>query len=204
MVPLMPLPYPEAALAPHISAKTLKLHHGAHHKGYVDKTNDAIRGTALADAPLNAIVMSDEAASDEALFNSAAQAWNHGFYWHSLTPVDSRPSHHLEAAVIRDFGSIHALRAKLAEEAEAHFASGWAWLVADGATLSITTTHDAETIITGSAIPLLCVDVWEHAYYLDHQNERGAYLKAVTDELLNWDFASENYDRGTAWVYPEE
>jgi superoxide dismutase, Fe-Mn family len=201
-IALMPLPYAKAVLEPHISAETLTLHHGAHHKSYVEKTNAAIKGTTLKDASLNEIVRSAAAQKDQKLFNSAAQAWNHGFYWHSLSPDESKPSAALQSAIVRDFGSISALRAQLARDAEAHFASGWAWLVSKKGVLSIITTHDAETPLTGNATPLLVIDVWEHAYYLDHQNKRPDYLKGVVNALLNWDFASQNFKRDAVWQYP--
>lgn len=201
-ISLMPLPYADTALAPHISQETLQLHHGAHHKGYVDKANDAIAGTDLADASLEEIVKAADAKGDKKLFNSAAQTWNHGFYWHSLSPEASEPSGELAAAIDASFGSIDELKKQLAAEAENHFASGWAWLVAENGKLKVISTHDAGTPITGPANPLLTIDVWEHAYYVDTRNKRPAYVKAVIDNLLNWKFASDNFARGSVWVYP--
>lgn len=202
-IPLIPLPYPADALEPHISRRTLELHHGAHHQDYVDKTNKAIAGTGRADAPLNDIVLS--AKGDDALFNPASQAWNHGFYWNSLTPDHAAPSARLQAAIDRDFGSLDALTAELEKAAVGHFASGWAWLVARGDALSVISTHDAHSPLSeGDANPLLTIDVWEHAYYLDVQNKRPAYVKAVLGHCLNWRFASENFERGSAWRYPTE
>jgi Fe-Mn family superoxide dismutase len=200
-IPLTPLPYPTDALAPHISRQTLELHHGAHHKGYVDKTNKAVGGTDLADAGLNDIVKA--ATGNDKLFNSASQAWNHGFYWLSLTPESSRPSDKLQQAIDRDFGSIAELKKQLSEAAVGHFASGWAWLVAEGDKLRVVSTHDAHSPFSdATAIPLLTLDVWEHAYYLDVQNKRADYVKAVIENCLNWAFASENYERGSVWRYP--
>lgn len=201
LIELMPLPYDYNALAPHISDRTLHEHHDRHHQGYVDKVNKAIAGTALANAPLEEIVKASES-TDKKLFNSAAQTWNHGFYWHSLSPRGTAPAGDLAAAIERDFGSLDALKEKLTQTAVDHFASGWAWLVAEGGTLKVIDTHDAGTPITGSANPLLTVDVWEHAYYIDVQSKRPAYVKAVVDNLLNWDFAAENFARGTPWIYP--
>jgi Fe-Mn family superoxide dismutase len=201
-IKLMPLPYDEAALSPHISKQTLELHHGAHHKGYVDKVNKAVSNSPLADVSLEEIVRSADGTGDAALFNSAAQAWNHGFYWHSLTPDASRPSPDLAAAIERDFGSADELGLKLREAAEQHFASGWAWLVANGDRLNVISTHDAGTPLTGKANPLLAIDVWEHAYYIDVQNRRPEHVRAVVENLLNWDFASANFARGTVWTYP--
>jgi Fe-Mn family superoxide dismutase len=200
-ITLTPLPYDIAALAPHISARTLELHHGAHHKGYVDKANEALAGSGLADRNLNEIV--EAARGDARLFNPASQAWNHGFYWNSLSPQTGAPDERLHAAIERDFGSLDALKRELGAEAEKHFASGWAWLVAEGETLRVISTHDAASPLSdGSGNPLLTIDVWEHAYYLDVQNKRPAYVKAVIDNCLNWRFASENYARGTVWRYP--
>ncbi len=197
-IALMPLPYAQDALEPHISSKTLEIHHGAHHKTYVDKLNAAIEGTDNAGKPLEAIVK----ASSGPLFNNAAQTWNHGFYWHSLSPEKTQPSESLATAIKNDFGSMDALLEALTNEAVGHFASGWAWLVVEGGKLKVISTHDAGTPITTDANPLVTIDVWEHAYYIDQMNKRPAYVKAVLENVINWKFASDNFDRGTAWVYP--
>jgi len=202
-VSLIPLPYPTDALAPHISAETLELHHGAHHKGYVDKVNEAIAGSDLADADLETIVRAAEARGDRTLFDNAAQAWNHGFYWHSLAARPGRPSGPLLEAIAGDFGSPERLNEALVEEATGHFASGWAWLVAGEGGLKVISTHDAGTPLTTGEVPLLTIDLWEHAYYLDVQNKRPDYVEAVVENCLNWDFAAENFSRGTAWTYPQ-
>ncbi len=201
-ISLMPLPYAKDALEPRISSKTLELHHGAHHKAYVDKANAAIEGTDLANENLNRIVIAAKQKGDQGLFNNAAQTWNHGFYWHSLSPEQTAPSAELAQAIERDFGSQDDLIEKLKDEGTKHFGSGWAWLVQDGSALKVISTHDAETPITGAANPLLTVDVWEHAYYLDVQNRRPEYLSNVIGGMLNWTFASENFARGSAWQYP--
>lgn len=201
-ISLMPLPYAYDALAPHISERTLREHHDAHHKGYVDKVNVAIEGTPLADAPIERIVEEASAADNKKLFNSAGQTWNHGFYWRSLSPAPEAPSGGLAEAIARDFGSLDTLLEKLSKEAIEHFGSGWAWLVAEGGMLKVISTHDGDCPITGSANPLLTIDVWEHAYYLDVQSKRPRYVEAVVSERLNWAFAAENYARGTPWVYP--
>ncbi|WP_156840228.1 superoxide dismutase [Novosphingobium aquimarinum] len=197
-ISLMPLPYAKDALAPHISSDTLEVHHGAHHKAYVDKTNAAIEGTDKAGKSLEEIVKS----ASGGLFNNSAQVYNHGFYWHSMAPEKSEPSESLATAIKNDFGSMDALLEALTDEAVNHFASGWAWLVVDGDKLKVMSTHDAGTAITENVNPLLTIDVWEHAYYLDQKNKRPAYVKAVLENLLNWKFASDNFDRGTPWVYP--
>lgn len=202
-VTLMPLPYPEDALEPHISAETLQTHHGKHHKGYVDKVNAAIEGTSLADRDLEAIVLEAKKQGDSKLFNNAAQAWNHGFYWHSLSPQKSEPGSGLADAIKRDFGSLDALNEALAAEAIDHFASGWAWLVVTDGKLKVISTHDAGTPLTEPMIPLLTIDVWEHAYYLDVKNKRPDYVQAVIANCLNWEFASRNFDSNAVWSYPQ-
>jgi len=201
-IALMPLPYANDALAPHISSDTLDVHYGAHHKGYVDKVNAAIDGSDLAGATLEKIVTESHAAGNKGLFNSAAQTWNHGFYWLSMSPDVSGPSGALAKAIDESFGSMDSLKKKLSEEATGHFASGWAWLVAKGGKLEVLSTHDAGTALAEGCNPLLTIDVWEHAYYVDRKNKRPAYVSAVVDNLLNWDFASENFARGSAWTYP--
>jgi len=197
-IALMPLPYAQDALAPHISAKTLEIHHGAHHKAYVDKLNAAIGGTENEGKPLEDIVRS----SSGGLFNNAAQTWNHGFYWHSLSPEKTSPSESLAAAIDSDFGSMDKLMEELANEAVTHFASGWAWLVVDNGKLRVISTHDADSAITKDVNPLVTIDVWEHAYYIDQMNKRPAYVSAVLENVINWKFASDNFERGTCWTYP--
>ncbi len=201
-ITLPPLPYALDALAPHVSAATLQVHHDAHHKTYVDKANAAIAGTELENQPLEAIVKAALEQGKKPLFNSAAQSWNHGFYWNSMAPEKSTPSAALSSAIDSAFGSIDALLDKLKDEAVNHFASGWAWIVAEGGVLKVISTHDAETPITTGANPLFTIDVWEHAYYLDVKNKRPEYVSAVLGNIINWQFASENFDRGTVWVYP--
>ena len=198
---LMPLPYPDDALAPAISANTLQTHHGKHHKAYVDKTNQAAEKLGMADASLEAIIAAVEG-KDGAAYNNAAQAWNHGFYWHSLAPDGGKPSGELADAIERDFGSSQALTDELQKRGEKHFASGWVWLVTSGNTLSVEETHDGHTLAIGGKRPLLTIDLWEHAYYLDHKNERPKYLEAVLAKLLNWEFAASNLAAGETWKYP--
>ena len=198
---LMPLPYDSEALAPAISAEKLSFHHGKHHKAYIDKTNAAIEGTDLADADLETVIAKARG-SQQGLFNNAAQSWNHGFYWHSLSPDATRPSGDLAAKIDEAFGSLDELNKQLAERGAGHFASGWVWLAEKGGKLSIEETHDGDTLADSSSRPLLTIDLWEHAYYLDHQNKRPDYLKAVLDKHLNWDFAAENLARGATWKYP--
>ena len=198
---LMSLPYSTEALAPHISSETLQFHYGKHHRGYVSKVNKAIEGTGLANSDLEAIIETANKDGSQGLFNSAAQVWNHGFYWHSLTPDSCEPEGNLAEAITRDFGSIEEFNEKFTAEATGHFASGWAWLVSDNGKLKIVSTHDAETPLTEGLNPLLTIDVWEHAYYIDVRNDRPAYVKTVIESCLNWKFASANFERGTPWIY---
>jgi Fe-Mn family superoxide dismutase len=191
------LPYPHDALVPFISSATLNTHHGKHHRVYVEKTNALVKGTPLAGAPLGAIVQA--AAADPALkvlFNNAAQAWNHAFYWRSLRPADGPgPQGALATRIRADFGGNETFAAAFKAAATGHFGSGWAWLVLDGKTLRIVTTSNADTPIVHGQTPLLVIDVWEHAYYLDHQERRAAYVAGVVDHLLNWEFAERNFER---------
>lgn len=206
-ISLMPLPYGTAALAPALSAETLAFHHGQHHRGYIDKTNAATAGGPLAEAPLEAIIAAARVDNPK-LFNAAAQSWNHGFYWASLTPQPTTPDAALHAAIERDFGSLAALTATMARHGADHFASGWVWLASHEGQLVIAETHDGDTLADGGTggdlVPLLVIDLWEHAYYLDHQNRRPDYLAGVIDTALNWTFAAENLARGTAWTYPSD
>jgi Fe-Mn family superoxide dismutase len=193
---LLRLPYPEDALAPIISARTVQLHHGKHHKGYVDKTNELVAGTQFEGQALERIVLAT-AGKDEhtELFNNAAQAWNHAFYWRSLKPRGgSAPSGDL-AQKIDAGGGLEAIKKKLASAGAKRFGSGWAWLVLDGQELKVVSTPNAEVPFIKGQTPLLTVDVWEHAYYVDYQNRRADYLQAVVDKLLNWEFAAENLAR---------
>lgn len=198
---LLPLPYAPDALTPAISAETLGLHHGKHHKAYIDKTNAGIAGTELAEADLETVIAKSRE-RDKTLFNNAAQSWNHGFYWHSLSPEAQDPPAEFQQRIEADFGSLDELKTQLADRGANHFSNGWVWLAAKDGTLTIVETHDAETVADQACEPLLVLDLWEHAYYLDHQNQRPNYLKAVIDGHLNWAFAAENMARGTAWKYP--
>ena len=198
---LIDLPYPDTALEPAITAHTLSFHHGKHHKAYVDKMNAAIAGTPHDDAALEDVVAASRG-TNAGLFNNAAQTWNHAFYWHSMAASETAPSADLAAKIGAAFGSVDELKAQLKARGAGHFASGWVWLAEKDGALSIEETHDGDTLADSGFNPLLTIDVWEHAYYLDHQNARPAYLDAVVDAKLNWAFASENLARGSAWTYP--
>ena len=198
---LIDLPYDDTALEPAVSAKTLSFHHGKHHKAYIDKTNAAIEGGELADKSLEEVIAAARG-SNAGLFNNSAQSWNHGFYWHSMAAEETNASGELKSMIDEAFGSIDGLKEKLAERGAGHFASGWVWLAVKDGTLTIEETHDGDTLADQADVnPLLVIDLWEHAYYLDHQNARPAYLEAVNGKL-NWSFASENLARGTTWQYP--
>ena len=197
-IALPDLPYDLDALSPHVSAKTLEFHHGKHHAGYVGKLNAAIDGSELDDADLATIVRSAFEAGDTGLFNNAAQSWNHEFLWHSMTPHGGgKPTGDLAAAIVRSFGDIDAFLDTFKNAALGQFGSGWVWLVADGDDIRVTTSSNAETPLTGDATPLLTLDVWEHAYYLDYQNARNRYVDAFLSELVNWEFAARNLHDST-------
>lgn len=197
---LMPLPYADTALEPAISARTLSFHHGKHHQTYIDKLNAAVEGTDLAGKSLEEIIPAVRG-SNQGLFNNAAQSWNHGFFWYSLCSGGKAPSGQLASMIDEAFGSLDGLKTALANAGAGHFGSGWVWLVEAGGKLALAETHDGDTLADSGQNPLLVIDLWEHAYYLDHQNARPAYLKAVIEQL-DWDFAAENLARGTVWTCP--
>jgi Fe-Mn family superoxide dismutase len=188
------LPYKENALAPVISPNTIGFHYGKHHKGYVDNLNKLIAGTEFADMPLEKIIAETAGKTDKTtIFNNAAQIWNHTFYWQSLKPKGGgEPSAVLKQKIEASFGALDVCRKELATAAMAQFGSGWVWLVLDGDKLKVVKTGNADTPMTTGMKPLLTIDVWEHAYYLDYQNRRADYVSAVLDKLINWDFAAEN------------
>lgn len=193
---LPPLPYEEDALAPTISGKTMNYHYGKHHKAYVDKLNELVTGTAFAEMTLEEIVTATfEDPLKREIFNNAAQAWNHTFFWTCLSPRGGKPGGEMLRAMERDFGGLDAFKEEFAKQGVAQFGSGWVWLVANGDKLSIEKTPDAVTPMAEGTRCLLTIDVWEHAYYLDYQNKRPDFLKAVIDKLLNWDFATQNFER---------
>jgi len=192
-IELPKLPFEDNALAPTISSNTVSFHYGKHHKTYVDNLNKAIAGTDLAEKPLVEIIRAVAGKADKAaIFNNSAQVWNHTFYWNSLSPKSTSPSKDLADRIEKDLGGMAKFKEQLSAAALGQFGSGWAWLVLDGGVLKVTKTQNAETPITTSARPLLTLDVWEHAYYLDYQNKRADYVAAVLDKLLNWEFASQN------------
>ena len=188
------LPFADNALEPVISAKTISYHYGKHHAAYVDKLNELVAGTPYESMPLVEVVKkSARQEKDKAIFNNAAQAWNHDFYWHSMAPAGGEPAGKIKDALQSSFGGVKEFKEAFAKAAVAQFGSGWAWLVkgADGK-LKIATTSNADTPIAHGETPLLTADVWEHAYYLDYQNRRPDHVKAWLDRLANWAFAEKN------------
>jgi Fe-Mn family superoxide dismutase len=183
------LPYAENALEPVISAQTLSFHHGKHHRVYVENVNKLVVGTELADLPLDQIVTATVGRAERAsIFNNAAQAWNHSFYWHCLKPKGGGEP----PAALKH--KMDACKKELASHAVAQFGSGWAWLVLEGSKLKVVKTANADTPFTQGLKPLLAIDVWEHAYYLDYQNKRADHVNAVIDRLANWEFAAANLE----------
>ena len=191
---LPPLPYAEDALDPVISQKTIGFHYGKHHKTYVDNLNNLVKGTDYESAPLEKIINETAGKADKAgLFNNAAQVWNHTFYWNSLKGGGGgKPSGKIAQMIDSAFGGYDNFKKELGATSVSQFGSGWGWLVLDGGALKIVKTPNAEVPFTKGQKPLLTIDVWEHAYYLDYQNRRPDYVKAFWDSLANWDFANEN------------
>ena len=198
MLELPPLPYPQDALAPHVSAETLSFHYGKHHKAYVEKANGMIEGTdldGLGLVPLIRKVAGD--ASKKSLFNNAAQVWNHDFYWHSMSPKGGgKPKGALADRIESDLGGYDKFAETFKNTAMAQFGSGYCWLVLSDGKLKVYSTANAETPIAAAKdVPLLTTDVWEHTYYLDYQNKRQDYLDAFLKNLVNWEFAEANFEK---------
>ncbi|MFL6747982.1 MAG: superoxide dismutase [Sphingomicrobium sp.] len=189
------MPFAKDALAPHMSAETLDFHHVKHHKAYVDKLNGLLGDTDLEAASLTDVIRAAHERGDKPLFNNAAQIWNHSFFWQCLAPEGStRPSGKLREMIGSDFGDEQALLDKLATESTNHFASGWGWLILNNGKLEITSLHDADTPVAHGMTPLLTIDVWEHAYYIDYRNDRAKFVKTVLQNIINWDFVARNLD----------
>ena len=191
---LPPLLYADNGLEPVITARTIGFHYGKHHQGYVDNLGKLVKDTEYAELPLEKIITGTAGVADKAaIFNNAAQVWNHTFYWQSLTPKGGgEPPAALKARIDASFGSVDACKKEIAAAAVAQFGSGWAWLVLDGDKLKVIKSANAENPLKAGLKPLLTVDVWEHAYYLDYQNRRADHVAAVLDKLINWEFALKN------------
>ena len=194
-IELPPLPYAQDALAPHINAQTLSIHHGKHHAAYVTNGNKLIEGTEFAGKPLVEIIKATAGKADKAgIFNNTAQVWNHTFYWQSMKPKGGgKPTGNVATKIATDFGSYEKFVELFKQAGATQFGSGWAWLILKGGKLEVTKTGNAETPLTQAGVtPLLTMDVWEHAYYLDFQNRRPDYISTFVDHLVNWDFANGN------------
>ena len=189
------LPYATDAFGDTISAETFEFHHGKHHKAYVDKANSLVEGTDLAGASLVEVIAKAKGAGNKVLFNNAAQIWNHSFYWECLSPEAQAPSGKLADLIKAGFGSHDALLTKLKDEAVGHFGSGWAWLLLEGDALKVTSFHDADSPAAhDGAVPLLTIDVWEHAYYIDYRNARPKHVETLLAKAINWEFVAQNLD----------
>ena len=187
------LPYARDALAPHISENTLNFHYGKHHQAYVDKLNKLVAGTPLENASLEEVVKQSWTDKKAAIFNNSGQVWNHTFYWHSMKPGGGgAPTGLVADRINKDFGSLDEFKRLFAEAGATQFGSGWAWLILKDGKLAVTKTPNAETPLTENGVtPLLTMDVWEHAYYLDTQNARPKYIETFISQLVNWDFANQ-------------
>ncbi len=193
-IQLPDLPYAKDGLAPYISSNTLEFHHGKHHRAYVDNMNKLIAGTELANESLETIVKKTVGdAAKSGLFNNAAQVWNHSFYWQCMKPNGGgKPNGKVAEKINETWGSFDKFVEELKNAGVTQFGSGWAWLVVDGGKLKVIKTANADTPIAHGIKPLLTVDVWEHAYYLDYQNRRPDYLATFIEKLINWDFVKAN------------
>ena len=202
------LPYAYDALEPVLSDRTLRLHHDKHHAGYVKTLNELLGVGGKAAKTLEAVILDASKTENRKLFNNAAQVWNHGFFWLAMSPTRQRPIGPLEAAIQSMFGDLARLKTAFVEAGAGHFGSGWVWLVAnEKGVLAVRSSHDADdTLSQPGTTPLLVCDLWEHAYYLDHQNDRKGFLEAWFDALPNWQFAASQYEaaqgRGEPWRHP--
>ena len=207
MFKLPALPYGYDALQPTISSETMRLHHDKHHAKYVDTVNKICGDEGLTPASLEALIGDARAAKKTKLFNNAAQAWNHAFFWSCMTPKARAPEGDLQARIAKAFGDLGSLKEKFVTEGEGHFGSGWVWLLAGPDGLEVRTTHDGENFVGQDGVtPLITCDLWEHAYYVDYRNDRKAFLAAWFDKVADWDFAAHQLAaaerNGKAWTYP--
>lgn len=208
MYVLPDLPYPHDALEPTVSATTMQTHHGKHHKAYVDNTNRMAAEEGMADRPLEDVVRyaAENRQAKPKLFNNAGQAWNHGFFWESMTDRRSDPDGDFAKAVDDAFGGMDQLRSRFVDEGVGHFASGWVWIVARGGKLEVISTHDGDTALVHDGTPVLVCDLWEHAYYLDYKQDRKGFLEKWFDTVANWSFAAKQLSAarggGEGYRYP--
>jgi Fe-Mn family superoxide dismutase len=195
MYQLPKLPYKQSALQPYISSRLMSFHYGKHHQTYVDKYNELVKGTPMAKQSLETVIQSTfKKSKQKTLFNNAAQIYNHTFFWRSMKPKGGKsPTGEIKTKINKTWGSYKKFKTEFTEQATKLFGSGWVWLVYDGKKLSIMQTKDAETPLTNKKLtPILTLDVWEHAYYLDYKNKRPDFIKAYLEHLANWDFANQN------------
>ena len=199
MFTLPNLPYPRDALAPHISDRTMALHHDKHHKAYVDTLNELLEGRELADLPLVLVVHKTFGVpADKKIFNNAAQSWNHEFFWKSMKPQGGgEPSGAIVNHLAEAFGDAASFQSAFNAAAKAHFGSGWIWLTLSAGAITIMTTHDADLPPVHGQTALACCDLWEHAYYLDYQNRRPEFVQVFLDHLINWEFVNDNFSAAT-------
>lgn len=189
------LPYAKQAFGDVISEETFNYHHGKHHNAYVEKANEMLPEAGLEGASLSQAIQTAKAAGKASLFDQVGQIWNHSFYWLCLSPEKQQPTGKLLDMIQQDFGSLDDMLMKFGEEAVDHFASGWAWLILDRGKLEITSLHDADTPVAYDGMkPLLTLDVWEHAYYIDYRNARPDYVEALLRNAINWEFVAQNLD----------
>lgn len=204
---LPPLPYGYQDLQPHLGEETLHVHHDRHHAKYVENLNHLLSEQSLAPTSLEDVIRSAARTGNAALFNNAAQAWNHSFFWESITPGTAAPEGRLAEAIVKTFGSPEKLRERFIAAGLGQFGSGWVWIVARNGVLEVLSTHDAQTPISdATTIPLLTCDVWEHAYYIEHRQDRAAWLTVWWSELANWRFAERQFaaatGQGALWSFP--
>ena len=207
MIKLPELPYAYDALSPTLSADTLHTHHDKHHAKYVETANKLIKEAGLDGRTLEEIIAEADTRKLTKLFNNAAQAWNHAFFWDCMTPIRRDPRGDLKAAIESTFGGLAGLKEKFVAEGADHFASGWAWLAADGAQLIVLSTHDAGTLAHDRRTPLLVCDVWEHAYYLDYKQDRKSFIERWFDSVAHWEFAEAQFaaaqGRHEPWTFQQ-
>jgi superoxide dismutase, Fe-Mn family len=206
MFKLPDLPYPSDALSPVLSDVQMRTHHDKHHAKYVETLNGMLSQAGETPSSLEEVVKSAAGGTNKKLFNNAAQAWNHAFFWECMSPQAARPSGELASAIDQAFGGLDQLKTKFVEEGANHFASGWAWIVYKDGGLQVTSTHDAATPIAEGATPILTCDVWEHAYYVDYKQDRKGFLEQWFDKLVNWSFVEQQYaaakSGGEGYRYP--
>jgi Fe-Mn family superoxide dismutase len=201
------LPYAYDALEPTVSAETMRLHHDKHHAKYVETTNTLLEKEGLKAPTLEELIVQARSSGKTKLYNNAAQAWNHAFFWSCMSPGGSDPDQQLRQMIEQAFGGTGQLKSKFVEEGAGHFGSGWVWLLASGSGLEIRTTHDGANLLDQAGVtPLITCDLWEHAYYVDYRNDRKAFLEAWFDALVDWSFAGHQLQAarggGEPWRYP--